>query len=260
MSHFLYSPLSWGLLLAVLMVWRWSRMARTTRVLASACAIGLLLLCMPFGANLLVAGIEGIASDDGASDDGGCRAQPGVPVVLLSGGFEGPPASIDDYASLHVQSWKRMRGVTQWLKRNPGHVLWISGGGPYPIKEADVLGRLAIDWGVPAAALRLESRSTNTWNSASTLRPQLPRRVLLATSALHMPRSLIAYRRAGFDPCPLPTDSQYVPSRSVLALLPQVSAMYKTEEASYEVAGIVLYLLRPSHGAMPATGADDARG
>lgn len=261
MSHFLYSPLTWGLLLAVLMVWRWSRMAWVARVLSIACGIVLFLLCTPLGANLLVAGIQGLAGNGVqgtglTKGDSSCPLHGDTPVVLLSGGFEGPPSAVDDYASLHVQSWKRMRGATQWLKKHPGHALWISGGGPYPIKEADVLGRLALDWGVPATQLQIESRSTNTWNSASTLRAALPREVLLATSALHMPRALIAYQRAGYLPCPLPTDSQYVPSRSLLALVPQTSAMYKTEEATYELAGIVMYLLRPS----PALGRASADG
>lgn len=243
LSHVLYSPLTWGLLLAALLAWRWHAMGRALRVTGMLAGVLLLLLCAPLGANLLVLAIER-AAPSGAD----CGALRDAPVVVLTGGFERPPRAVDDYAALHEQSWRRVRGAVDWLRAHPGHVLWVSGGGPYEVREADVVAGLARDWGVAPDALHIERDSTTTWSSAQALRGRLPPKIVLVTAALHMPRALIAYRHAGFDPCPAPSASQYLAPRSPAALVPQTSAMYKTEEASYEVVGLLYYALRSLGG------------
>jgi len=120
-------------------------------------------------------------------------------------------------------------------------VLMIAGGGPYPVKESTVLANLARDWGMSGALLREEAESLNTWESAMQLRGMLPARVRVVSSATHLPRTLIAFRRAGFTACARASDSAYVAFETWGYFLPQLSAMQKTYMAMYELAGMASY-------------------
>lgn len=98
--------------------------------------------------------------------------------------------------------------------------------------------------GVPRAAVSEERTSRTTWESArrlSRLQPKLPRRVVLITSAAHMPRAQYAMQEAGFQVCPLATDRRYLPFQLPGYLIPQRSALEKTEQALHEVAGLLYY-------------------
>ncbi len=254
LAYFLYSPLTWLLPVMALLAARWSRLRRWLRALLCVALAALLLLCTPLGANLLVHVIERQVPPSPA-----CRLEP-VPLVVLSGGFDRAPLAAGDYTALSVDSWRRLRrGVEEQRARGPDGLMWVSGGGPFAVKEGDVLGALARDWGVPDAQLRIERESTTTWDSAKALRAGLPPRILLASSALHLPRAMVAFRAAGFSPCALPTDTRYVAPRSLTSLIPQASAVQKSDDAIYELLGNAYYRLRAMSEASPADPAATAR-
>ena len=56
----------------------------------------------------------------------------------------------------------------------------------------------------------METGSINTRENAldsyGLLAPRGIRRIILVTSALHMPRAAVAFRKAGFDVIPAPAD------------------------------------------------------
>jgi len=254
MSHFLFSPMAWGLLLALLLLLSWRRLTRRWRVVGVAIGLVLLVLCAPLGANALEWGVESLTPDAAR-----CTGRDTGPIVLLSGGFEREPTDIDDYAAFNPETWKRVRGAVDLWRAGGSGALWIAGGGPYRIKESAMQARLASDWKVPASALRIDTRSTTTWESAFALRPVLPKRIRLVTSAVHLPRATIAFRAAGFDVCAHASDSSFVPfDGSPGYFIPQVSAIYKVEDASYELIGVVYYRLRAWRAAraQPAGTAD----
>lgn len=257
MTHLLFSPLTWGLLLAALAWLTWRRLGRRARLAAGGLGAVLLVACTPLGANLLVRFVE--SSLPVRSD---CRygAARRAPIVVLSGGFARKPTAVDDYAALNPASWRRLRAAVTF-RRAPAEPLVIAGGGPYTVKESEMLARLARDWGVPDAALRVESGSTTTWDSAFALRSILPERIRLASSALHLPRAVIAFRAAGFDACALATGSSYLPPAGLGYFIPQVSAIAKSQAALYELAGTAVYRLRAGdHEAGGAGAAGEAGG
>src|SRR6185369_7614076 len=101
--------------------------------------------------------------------------------------------------------------------------------------------------GVPADSIRREDRSQTTWENAQQLRllsPALPERIWLVSSAIHLPRALIAFRAAGFEPCVYASDRRYVPPGGIGYYLPQSSALIKTESAIHELIGEALYRWR----------------
>lgn len=237
MPDAVFSPVAWCLLLALVLFVLRHRLGRGWRRVGIV-ACGLLVLgCMPLGANLLERVLEG-AVPARAYCDPGDRG----PIVLLSGGVNHPPAGSADYRALTSESWTRARAATElWLAGRSG-TLWIAGGGPYPVRESTVLASLAGEWGVPSSALRVEAHSTTTRESARALAGALAgRRARVVTSPPHRARALQAFEAAGIETCVQDTGTDVVPPGSLGYLLPQASAIGKTEDALHELVGIAWY-------------------
>ena len=77
-------------------------------------------------------------------------------------------------------------------------------------READYLYPLLDSFGVPRERVTLENRSRNTYENAvfakELAKPKPGERWLLVTSALHMPRAIGCFRRAGFPVEAYPVD------------------------------------------------------
>lgn len=254
MSFLLFSPLTWALASALVLALAWGagvrpRLRRALRLAAGAGLAAAVALCTPLGANGLVRAVEARVPAAARCADGD-----GAPLVLLSGGYERAPRGHDDYAALTTESWRRLRGAVEAWRRQPGATLWIVGGGTGPVAESRLQARLAMDWGVPAGALRVEAASTTTWEGAFALRPLQPGRIRLATSAMHLPRARIAFAAAGIEACAMATDSSYIGPRGPGVLVPQASAIEKASIAAYELVGMAWYAWR-AHAAEAGTAA-----
>lgn len=243
MTQWLISPLTWCLVCALLSFACWRRCAAWLRRALGTMTVLTLLLWTPVAGNALVRLVERLGK--GTACDGQLTD---APVVVLSAGFDGNPEGEDAVSRLSAESWRRLRGGIAYWRHTPDALLVISGGGPFPSREADALAVLARDWKVPAAQLRIERRSTNTWTSATRVRELVPARVRVATSALHMPRALFAYRAAGFSACGLATGSDYNPPGGIGYFLPQTSGLRRSERAIYELLGLASYRLRALRG------------
>jgi uncharacterized SAM-binding protein YcdF (DUF218 family)/glycosyltransferase involved in cell wall biosynthesis len=88
-------------------------------------------------------------------------------------------------------------------------VLILSSGYVYSFQEADGMRALAVDQGVPASAILLEKRATNTYQNVrfvdDILREHSWRRVLLVSSPYHMRRALLVWRKVAPDVRVIPT-------------------------------------------------------
>jgi len=238
--HILLSPLGLGLVLALLLRVSWSRLPRGVRRAGIGVELLLVLLCCPLGANALVWLVESRVSAQ-------CAAPTAQTIVLLAGGFQREPMAADDFVALEEINIDRLLAAIALWRRSPGATLVISGGGPYAFSESGMLAQLAEQAGVPAAAIRREERSQSTWENAQQLRglnPALPAQITLVSSAIHLPRALIAFRAAGFEPCVQVSDRLYVAPGGLGDLLPQSSALLKAEFAIHELIGDLLYRWR----------------
>ena len=98
------------------------------------------------------------------------------------------------------------QGKAEHLLLSGGRIDWISSGAPPAEDMAALLEML----GVPPQALWLESESRNTYENARNARlflePLGIRRILLVTSASHMPRSVALFEKQGFEVIPAPAD------------------------------------------------------
>jgi uncharacterized SAM-binding protein YcdF (DUF218 family) len=247
MPDFILSPLIWVLLLALLLGLLWRRMPRWAAVALLVIELALVASTAPLGANWLVHMMESRVPPASACT----RPAPSV-IVLLSGGVDRPASGMDDYSALTHASLERLFAAVELWRAQPDSNLVISGGSPEGgVAESEVLANLARQLGVPAARLRAETRSQTTWENAANLartQPPLPKRIWLVSSALHLPRALLAFRAFGFEPCAWSSNSVYKPfSASLGYFMPQTSSLAKTDRVVHEVLGGWAYAWRARH-------------
>ncbi len=135
-----------------------------------------------------------------------------------------------------------------------GRIAWKGGGTP----EAEDISKLLVAMGVPQVDIITEGNSFNTRDNAvnveKILKEQNFKRILLVTSAMHMPRSMAIFKRIGIDAIAAPTDYRISqleidePSRqteaAILSFLPSADCLALTTQAIREYVGIVVYILR----------------
>lgn len=135
-----------------------------------------------------------------------------------------------------------------------GRISWHGSGTPESADMAALLDQL----GVPAKAVVQDPDSLNTFENAVNVQKILDsrgiRRVLLVTSAMHMPRSLLIFKRRGVAAIAAPTDflvtnnelqeMRNSPQATLLNLLPDADRLQQTTRALKEYVGLFVYRLR----------------
>lgn len=180
------------------------------------------------------------------------RAAIGLPaapaMVLLCGATRGDVSPLQS-ADLNARA-DRLVFATELYRLGKAPVVLVSGGSaghsrPEAREVADILAIM----GVPGEALLLEERSRNTYEnalySAGLLRERGIGRVLLVTSAFHMPRARAAFEARGIEVIPAATDYQRLEHGGLLPdLLPSLGALTRTTYALREMAGTLVYRWR----------------
>ena len=171
-------------------------------------------------------------------------------IVVLGGGvYSGVPdmsgRSFPEEATLS-------RLVTAFrLHRRTGLPIIVSGGGVFPgnATEAQVAKRILLGLGMQAAQIIAEGHSRDTMENARfvavILQKKNWRNPILVTSAVHMTRSLIAFRLAGVKATPYPADFRVAPGRDYdwRGFLPAASYLALSASAIHEYLGILFYKL-----------------
>jgi uncharacterized SAM-binding protein YcdF (DUF218 family) len=135
-----------------------------------------------------------------------------------------------------------------------GRIQWYGGDS----SEAESMATILELFDIPRDDMILESRSLNTHDNAIFTKEILQReqfkRILLVTSAAHMPRSLAIFRRAKIDAIPAPADfmvsdrnlieSSYSKQSRILSLIPTSESLDFTTQALKEYIGMFIYRLR----------------
>lgn len=122
--------------------------------------------------------------------------------------------------------------------------------------ESEDMAVLLQTMGVPARAIFQDPTSLNTRENAVNVKQILDEKkiqqILLVTSALHMPRSMMIFQRLGIDAIPAPTDFLIDDRGSIseswqdviLNLFPNAESLYLSSRALKEYVGILIYSLR----------------
>jgi uncharacterized SAM-binding protein YcdF (DUF218 family) len=174
-------------------------------------------------------------------------------VVVLGGGVFGA-------AGRHREpelAWAgdRIRKGAALYKAGKAPLILYSGGNidfldgaaePEAVGASKILESL----GVPATAIVVENQSRNTHENAdftwSILSARGVHRILLVTSAMHMPRAVALFRHAGFTAIPVPCNhiTGWGSPSLLFSLLPEAQPLIDSSSALKEYVGMAVYWLR----------------
>ncbi len=154
-----------------------------------------------------------------------------------------------------LESSDRLLHAVHLYRAGKAPLILLSGGtveifGHPQMGEVEAARNLLAEWGVPPSVVLLEDQSRNTEENAVDTRRILEakgiRRIILVTSAMHMPRALAVFRKAGFDVTPAPTDyiSGWGTPDLLQRWLPDAEELYFSSLALKEWLGLGVYRLR----------------
>lgn len=214
------------------------------------------LLCLAAFLILLTLGSRGVSdflvsTIEQQYPDRGIDALPQAQaIVVLGGAIRGPGGQ--HRGSRLVESSDRLLLAFRLYRAHKapmvvcsgGNVRFVSSAGDTP--EAEVMSSLLQEWGVPPDSVLIESGSENTRQNATLSYQMLNakgiRRVLLVTSAMHMPRAAAVFRKAGFEVIPAPADFHSGwNEHSALGWVPNAEYVWQSEGALHEWLGLWIY-------------------
>jgi len=186
---------------------------------------------------------------------------PNAEAIVVLGGATKPAIPPRPAVDLSEEGDRVLYGAQLYQQKKAPLVI-VSGGrihwrGSGPSESADMATILS-QMGVPASAIIQDPDSLNTYENAVNVRKILEargiRQVLLVTSAMHMPRSLLIFKRQGIAAIPAPTDFlvtenelqelQSSPQATLLNMLPDSDRLQQLTRALKEYIGLVVYRFR----------------
>jgi uncharacterized SAM-binding protein YcdF (DUF218 family) len=193
---------------------------------------GLLFLSIPAFQQPFLRGIE-IGPNTDLPEDA-------TAIVVLGGGVHtwnspSPPSS-----QLSASSLSRAIEGIRLAKLYPDIPLIFTGGtiGERPA-SSDAMAALALEWGIAPDRVIAFDTPTSTWEEALRTAEEIePAKILLVSSALHLPRSAALFTQTGFAPVLAPTDFLADESTpNFLDYLPSASAWLNWQRLFHEIYG-----------------------
>lgn len=182
-------------------------------------------------------------------------------IVILGGGtvpakYPRPSVEVDDAGDRFIYGARLYReGKAPVVLVTGNHLPWSFAQEDATQGMVDLL----MFMGVPEEVILREDESVNTYENAlftrQMLEPMGVNRILLVTSAMHMPRSVALFEKQGFEVIPAPTDfiitkydenlpfSQVWPNY-LFSIFPSADNLNKTSLALKEYIGILTYWAR----------------
>ena len=230
-------------LVFLLLAFAWWRRRRWPAVLA---AVLLYLSSTGFVASWLQAAVEGQYPPVALASAGSADA------VVVLGGIFGPPVAEGLLPNIGEAGERLEAGIR--LAQQGRAPLLVFTGARYlrddrVIIEGELSRREAMARGIGADRILVTAEVEDTADEAGQVaalaRKRGWQRVILVTSALHMPRSARMFRSAGVPIAPFPVDYRYDPLKALspLDFLPNANALATTESVLRECYGIAFYAL-----------------
>lgn len=182
-------------------------------------------------------------------------------IVLLGGGTQ--PADFPRPTVEFSGAGDRVFYTAHLYHQGKAERILVSGGGiewlTAPANPALDMASLLQTLQVPEEAIWLETTSRNTYENAANswnfLEPLGIRRIILVTSAAHMPRAVALFERQGFEVIPAPTDYRVTQAGwdamkrasfpvQLIYLFPSADNLVQTTNALKEYFGLLIYRLR----------------
>ena len=174
-------------------------------------------------------------------------------VVLSTGRVTAPgPEAVSEWTDAD----RFFGGVALWRAGKAPLLVFTGGWVPWDPEappEGDVLAEYAFGMGVPRDQILTTGRVFNTAEEAVAVaallksRPAGPPRIILVTSAFHVPRARMLFEQAGLTVSAFPVDFAGIGGRGVgvMDVLPTAGALAQTQMAVRELYGRLYYRFKP---------------
>jgi uncharacterized SAM-binding protein YcdF (DUF218 family) len=179
-------------------------------------------------------------------------------IVVLGGSVDPAQSAEKGHVSLN-EAAERLTAPIELIRRYPHARLVFTGGSgsltDSRFTEAQAVRQFWRATGLDQGEVVYEDRSRNTFENAvftrDLVKPRKGERWLLVTSAMHMPRSVGIFRKAGFPVIPYPVDYRTggEGSGARFSLFTQ-GGIGVTDAAAHEWVGLVAYYLTGKTGAL----------
>ncbi|MEN6421554.1 MAG: YdcF family protein [Smithella sp.] len=143
----------------------------------------------------------------------------------------------------------RLAHAVQMYKEYNAKYLVCSGKGDGKISNAELMAKMAQDFGVPKERIRIEAKSTNTYEHAVEFNKMFVDKDIkigLVTSAYHMKRSETEFRKFFSNVLPLPSDYLYASPAGTAAVryIPQSQWLFNNTLVFKEYIGMFWYSIK----------------
>jgi uncharacterized SAM-binding protein YcdF (DUF218 family) len=170
-------------------------------------------------------------------------------IVVLGGAIDSDISAARSEVAL-TEHAERMTTAVELARRYPAARVVFTGGNadvfvPGP-SEANFVTRFWVDLGVSPDRIFLEKRSRNTAENAAftkqLIAPKQGERWLLITSAMHMPRAMGVFRKAGLPVDAYPVDYQTTGPGDLFSISSSlIGGIPMTDAAVHEWLGLLAY-------------------
>ncbi len=163
-------------------------------------------------------------------------------IVVLAGGYF-PYKNHPLTTELGVYTLVRLTEGVRLARKIPQAKLVLTGKGWAESTEASAMQRLALELGIEESRIIMEEKSMNTYAHTIYLKEIIKDSpFILVTSALHMPRAVGIFKKAGYSPLPAPTGhnlrSEYSPF-SLVEPFPKGNNLAAMDDLFLEYYGIL---------------------
>ena len=176
-------------------------------------------------------------------------------IVILGGGVIPALGQHKDLKNAQASgaTYSRLFNGVRIFKNSNAKMLMLSGAGEVSGSEsnAEVMKRLAMELGIPEDKIITEVNSRNTYEHAIWFKKIFPNienmKIGIVTSALHMPRTVQAFKNKISQDAiiPIPVDYIYSPLQYTIEIfIPSINTFVKSSYAIHEWIGIIWYYLR----------------
>jgi len=173
-----------------------------------------------------------------------------VDAIVVLGGILGPKAG-PGYVTNWAESSERYDGGVALLRAGRARTLVFTGARlPWQKRttlEGVDLRTIAIAQGVPGEKILVTREVSNTRDEARAVAELAKthgwKKVIVVTTAWHMPRAVLVFRHAGLEIIPFPVDfrSDGVRAVTFVDFLPKADSLQMTETALRECYGYIFY-------------------
>ncbi|MDD9651430.1 envelope biogenesis factor ElyC [Klebsiella pasteurii] len=173
-------------------------------------------------------------------------------IVVLGGGYTWNPNWAPSSNLINNSLPRLTEGIRLWYE-NPGSKLIFTGAAAKtnPVSTAEAGARVAESLGIPRSEIIVLDKPKDTEEEAAVVKEAIgDAPFLLVTSASHLPRAMIFFRRAGLTPLPAPANQLAIesPLNPWERAIPSPVWLMHSDRVGYETLGRIWQWLKGSSG------------